>query len=126
MGPRMVASVDERALEPFRRLKRAGVSALVRALETYLRDAPQRLSAMKRAAEQGDAQAIYLEAHTLKSSSAQLGAHPLAASLREIEGLAKRDPSAVPPLIAGVEAHFAMTERSLRTILERESQHAVR
>src|SRR4051812_16268505 len=54
-------------------------------VETYLRESRDHLSAMEQATESNDAGAIVRPAHTLKSSSAALGAMRLAQVAREIE-----------------------------------------
>lgn len=51
----------------------------------YLAEAPGQLADMETAAKGGDAAAIVRPAHTLKSSSAALGAMRLAALCRKIE-----------------------------------------
>jgi HPt (histidine-containing phosphotransfer) domain-containing protein len=52
---------------------------------TYLAEGPGHLAAMQAAAAAGDAAAIVRPAHTLKSSSAALGAMRLSELAREIE-----------------------------------------
>ena len=54
-------------------------------VETYVRESRDHLSAIEEAAAAGDAVAIVRPAHTLKSSSAALGAMRLAQVAREIE-----------------------------------------
>lgn len=54
-------------------------------IATYLAEGPDHLAQMASAAAASDAAAIIRPAHTLKSSSASLGAMRLAAVAREIE-----------------------------------------
>ena len=54
-------------------------------VETYLADAPAQLKAMTAAVEADDADALVRPAHTLKSSSATVGAMRLTAVARELE-----------------------------------------
>jgi HPt (histidine-containing phosphotransfer) domain-containing protein len=66
-------------------------------IETYLADAPNQLEEMTAAVEADDAAALVRPAHTLKSSSASIGAMRLAAVARELEMAGKAgalDPSA--------------------------------
>jgi HPt (histidine-containing phosphotransfer) domain-containing protein len=71
----------------------AGDDAFVRDLvATYLDEGPGYIAAMEAAVAAGDAAAIVRPAHTLKSSSASLGAMRLAQLCREIE-FAGRDGS---------------------------------
>lgn len=64
----------------------AGDSAFVTELiETYLAEAPGQIDEIVAAAGSGDCDAIIRPAHTLKSSSASLGAARMAQIAREIE-----------------------------------------
>jgi len=54
-------------------------------LETYLAETPEQLGAIDSAVEADDAEALVRPAHTLKSSSATLGAMRLSALGRELE-----------------------------------------
>jgi HPt (histidine-containing phosphotransfer) domain-containing protein len=54
-------------------------------LETYLSETPEQLEAMTAAIDADDAAALVRPAHTLKSSSATLGAMRLSALGRELE-----------------------------------------
>ena len=63
-----------------------GDSGFVREIvETYLADAPAQLEAMTAAVEADDAAALVRPAHTLKSSSATVGAMRLSSVARELE-----------------------------------------
>ncbi len=54
-------------------------------VETYLAEAPGQIDEIVTAAARGDAEALVRPAHTLKSSSASLGAARLSQVAREIE-----------------------------------------
>ena len=54
-------------------------------VDTYLEDATTQLEAMRRAAAAGDAGAVVRPAHSLKSSSANVGATALAELCRSLE-----------------------------------------
>lgn len=54
-------------------------------LETYLSETPEQLDAIRAAVAANDAAALVRPAHTLKSSSATLGAMRLSAAGRELE-----------------------------------------
>ena len=54
-------------------------------IETYLAEGPQHMEQIAAAAARADAEAIVRPAHTLKSSSAALGAARLSAISRQIE-----------------------------------------
>jgi CheY-like chemotaxis protein len=54
-------------------------------IEIYLSDAPQHLETMKKAISRGDADSLKLASHTLKSSSANLGAVCFSEVCKELE-----------------------------------------
>ncbi|HEY7525673.1 MAG TPA: Hpt domain-containing protein [Candidatus Limnocylindria bacterium] len=64
-------------------------------LETYLAETPEQMAAMTAAVDANDADALVRPAHTLKSSSATLGAMRLSALARELE-MAGRSGSLAP------------------------------
>jgi PAS domain S-box-containing protein len=74
--------VDPAVLEG---LRAAGLLDEVVAL--YLRQTPTQLEALRRAAERGEAATLAEVAHSLKGSSAQLGATALAARAAELQGM---------------------------------------
>jgi HPt (histidine-containing phosphotransfer) domain-containing protein len=58
-------------------------------VDEFLADAPAQLAAMRAAADAGDAERLVRPAHTLKGTSANLGAAELAAVCRTLEEQAK-------------------------------------
>ncbi|HET6745335.1 MAG TPA: Hpt domain-containing protein [Candidatus Limnocylindria bacterium] len=72
-------------------------------VETYLADTPVQLEAMAAAVEADDAAALVRPAHTVKSSSASLGAMRLSMRARELEA-AGRSGELGPADRAGLEA----------------------
>lgn len=62
-----------------------GVEFLVELIGDYLSDAGERLARLRQAADDGDIDLVTLEAHTLRSSSANLGAVAFAERARQIE-----------------------------------------
>jgi len=67
---------------------------LAELIETYLADSPALLDDMRGALASGDRVALRRAAHTLKSTSASLGALALAATCRELEAAAADAPPA--------------------------------
>ncbi len=85
-----VASLDPKALQALRALQRPGrPDVLTRIIDMFNNDAPRLLGEMHAAAGAGDAEALRRAAHTLKSTSANVGATILAATCKEIEQLAR-------------------------------------
>lgn len=94
-----------------------GADFLVELIDVYLADTPNRLALLRRAIESGDAETCVREAHTLKSSSANLGALELSASAREIEaaGRAGRT-AALAEKIERFESQFAAVKTALEAL----------
>lgn len=85
-----VVVLDEAALNQIRALQRPGrPSVLTRVVRLYLDDSPRLIKALQEAVREGDAMALQKGAHTLKSSSANLGAMELASLCRELETLGR-------------------------------------
>jgi PAS domain S-box-containing protein len=83
---------------------------VIEVLEMFLSDAPQQLDQMRRALAAAAAHDLRHAAHTLKSTSASIGAHALSECCRGIEELARDgalDNAAV--LVPRAEALFAQT-----------------
>ena len=60
--------------------------------DTYIADAPTQVGAISAAADAGDNAALVAPAHTLKSSSASVGATRLSELARELEAAARTGP----------------------------------
>ena len=58
-------------------------------LQTYLRNAPQLVAQVREAIDKGDVEAMVLPVHSLKSSSANVGATQVSELAREVERLAR-------------------------------------
>lgn len=82
--------LDQSLLDQIRSLQQEGQPDLLREVAAlYLKDSPALLATIKEALVQGDANAIRQAAHTLKSSSANLGATKLAHICQELENLGR-------------------------------------
>jgi two-component system, sensor histidine kinase and response regulator len=66
-----------------------GEDFLIELIDIYKQDTPRRLAALRQALEQADFEALRREAHTLKSSSAQLGAMEISNMAKDMEALAR-------------------------------------
>ncbi|CAB3779645.1 response regulator [Pararobbsia alpina] len=83
-------TIDPKALQALRDLQKPGrPDVLTRVIDLFVLDAPRLLAAMHDAFVAGDAEALRYAAHTLKSTSANVGAVVLQAKCREIEQLAR-------------------------------------
>ncbi|HLE44287.1 MAG TPA: Hpt domain-containing protein [Methylomirabilota bacterium] len=92
-----------------------GAPAVFRELITvFLRDTPERLAALRRAAAAGNARAVRFAAHTLKGTCGYLGAQGLVRICGELEALSGAGPVAPDlPLLAELEAEFRRVQAAL-------------
>ncbi len=104
--------LDSRALENIRKLQQAGQpSILNKVIELYFETAPDLMVRVREAVKAGDAEGLSRVAHTLKSSSANLGAVELAQRCKELEMQAKSGE------LAGAEDRLALMEDLLSRVL---------
>ncbi|MGH8611572.1 MAG: response regulator, partial [Gammaproteobacteria bacterium] len=83
--------LDLAALERIAALQREGTPDIViKVLGMYLENSPKLVNDIEQAAQRQDAQALHLAAHTLKSSSATLGATALAELCKQLEALGRQ------------------------------------
>jgi HPt (histidine-containing phosphotransfer) domain-containing protein len=92
-------------------------------LETYLGETPDQLAAINSAIEADDAAALVRPAHTLKSSSATLGAMQLSALGRELE-VAGRSESLARNLATTAEAAGATWQKTHEALQAWLTEHA--
>ena len=116
------AAVDEvlnqTVVANLRKLEAAsGKAILPQLLASFSAVTPRRLAALREAIAAGDAQGVNQEAHTLKGSSANLGARQMARLCGDLEMLGQTsDLSQAASLLARIEVEFAR----VRMALERE------
>lgn len=93
-------------------------SQVARIVEAYLEDAPRKVAQLESAALQGNTSAAGAVAHSLKSSSANIGALAVAEAARRIEqharGGAGSATSSLPALVATLVTAFAQAQHALR------------
>jgi HPt (histidine-containing phosphotransfer) domain-containing protein len=79
-------SIDRSVLASLRELQDEGDPDIIAEVGgLFLKHAPQKIIAMKSAIEAGDAKALLVAAHNLKSSSSYIGAAKLSAISKELE-----------------------------------------
>ena len=87
-------------------------------IASYLNDTEVRLQAIANAITEADAESIFQAAHSLKSSSANLGAVNLARLCQELEQLGKDNSfHNTPELLSNAESEFQQVEQELRSFL---------
>jgi signal transduction histidine kinase/DNA-binding NarL/FixJ family response regulator/HPt (histidine-containing phosphotransfer) domain-containing protein len=80
------AVIERAALDNIRALQKDGMPDLTtKVIDKYLSHAPKLLGSLRQAAAEGNAPAVQQAAHSLKSSSANLGATELAAQCKTLE-----------------------------------------
>lgn len=84
-------------------------------LGTYLRNAPKLVGEVRTAIQKGDVEAMVIPVHSLKSSSANVGAMPLSELARDAELKARAgDLVAASQAFQAVEAAFKLAESALK------------
>ena len=84
------SGLDRKVLDQIRDMQEGGQPALLlQMIEIYLETSPKQVAELGRGVGSGNAGAIQLHAHSLKSSSARLGALLLAALCHELEEMGK-------------------------------------
>lgn len=82
----MTVSIDENALKAIEALQRPGKPDLLsRIVELFKTESPKTLSGLVEGIESMDMEAVRVAAHTLKSSSAYVGALELSECCKELE-----------------------------------------
>ena len=83
----------------------------------YLEDTPKRIADLKACIKMGDVAGFTRAAHTIKGSSANVGAQILKSVAERLEFLSKKEGLAqAAPLIGDCEAEFAKAAAELRRI----------
>ena len=92
---------------------------LERIINLYLSDAPRLVEGILSAAEKGETESILRAAHTLKSSSANVGAIGLSELCRKVEGMVRAgDPIAAgDPILSKFEGEHQSVRDALATVL---------
>jgi len=118
VNPAPTPVLDEEALQRLRELDPSGQNRLLerilRAFESsVLRLAPQ----LREARQRGDMQAIRHVVHTLKSSSASIGAMRLSRLCAEIEAAVRQEaPEGLPALLDDVNQEFNVVLQAVQPL----------
>jgi CheY-like chemotaxis protein len=107
--------LDPKPLAALRALQKpGGPDVLEKVLRAYLDSAPQLLATLREALACSAAAAVQRAAHSLKSSSANVGAMTLAAHCKELEAMGRAKTLATAPTVFGhIEAAYALVEVAL-------------
>lgn len=112
---------DRHALDSLRLIQKEGARNLVEmAISMFLETIPQSLGDLRHAVYEGDARQIFMTAHSLKSSSAQIGAVRLSSLFKDME-LKGRENSlnSAKNILSRIEVEFAHIEDVLKDELKK-------
>jgi two-component system sensor histidine kinase/response regulator len=116
-APEVVAdeSLDLIVLANLRKLEAAsGRAIMAQLLTSFSTVTPSRFAALRAAIATGDAHAINMEAHTLKGSSANMGARRMARLCGDLEMLSQTDDlTHAASILAHIEVEFACVRMAL-------------
>jgi signal transduction histidine kinase/CheY-like chemotaxis protein/HPt (histidine-containing phosphotransfer) domain-containing protein len=115
--------INRHALDNIRALSQDRGDALVaKVIAAYVDDTPSHLQTLRRAIAGQDAASVRKVAHSLKSSSANVGAETLAQLCKEMETLGRADTTAgAATILIDMEQEFKAVRHSLSAILEKET-----
>ena len=114
--------INPHALDNIRALSADRGGALVkRVVNAYIGDTPQQFAALRTAIAGRDTGAVRKVAHTLKSSSANVGAELLAQMCKDMELLGRNNiTEGAAGILDDMELEFQAVRHSLGAILEKE------
>lgn len=115
--------INKHALENIRALNKDRGDALVnKVIAAYVDDTPGHLQTLRRAIAGLDCGSLRKVAHSLKSSSANVGAETLAQMCKEMENLGRTDTTeGAADILIDMEHEFLAVRHSLNAILEKEN-----
>jgi HPt (histidine-containing phosphotransfer) domain-containing protein len=115
--------INLHALNNIRALSADRGAALVqRVVTAYVDDTPQHLRTLRRAIDVLDTGKLRKVAHSLKSSSANVGAEALAQMCKDMENLGRTDSTeGASGILTDMEHEFQAVRHSLSAILEKET-----
>ena len=113
--------LDTKALDELRDLQReAGSDLLQRLLQSYLNTTPQLLEDIRKGMVNQNANAVYASAHSLKSSSAYVGATAISELAQQLEAICLAGSlQGVEAVVQELENVYQHVEALLREEMER-------
>ena len=112
--------LDRSVLDRIRALQQPNTpSVLAQVIDIYLEDSPEMIEALKQALYGGDMDVLTETAHSLKSSSANLGASRLSSLCKELELRGKTgNHEDLAALVERIDAEFGSAQSGLQSELE--------
>jgi len=113
--------LDPAALETLLELVGGEKALVAELIDSFLEEAPPLFTQLRQSVEQGDAAALRMAAHTIKSSSNDFGATTLAELCRELEEMGKNGTlEGAAQLVAQAETEYEQVQATLKTIRDEE------
>jgi signal transduction histidine kinase/CheY-like chemotaxis protein len=120
--PAPATTINHHALDAIRALSAQGEQLLERVINAFVGDTPAQLRQLRAAVQAGDTQAMRQAAHSLKSSSANVGADGLAQLCKQMEHLGRSEMTdGAATILIDMEQEFEAVRHSLTEILEKET-----
>ena len=113
--------IDPLAIENLRALNPGDNDEFLREIAgIFLEDTPQRVTELEQSLKAGDVPKFTRAAHSIKGSSANLGALGLRAVAEQLEHQSRKDGlAAVAPLVAQVKVEFARAQAELTKLIQK-------
>jgi HPt (histidine-containing phosphotransfer) domain-containing protein len=114
-----LAIIDLQAIENLRALNPGDEDAFLREIvNIFLEDTPQRIAELDESLNEGDVTRFARAAHSIKGSSANLGAEALRAAAEKLEHHARTvGITDVTPLVQQIRVEFARTQVELAKLM---------
>jgi HPt (histidine-containing phosphotransfer) domain-containing protein len=112
--------IDPQAIENLRALNPGDNDEFLREIaDIFLEDTPLRIAELGQSLTAGDVSKFTRAAHSIKGSSANLGAMTLRAAAEKLEHQSRTDGlGAVAPLVEEIKTEFSRAEAALRQIIQ--------
>ena len=113
------AAIDAAKINEIRALKGEGDSLLKRVVAQFAKAAPPLAAAIRAKADEGDSEAVWRAAHSLKSSAAAIGATRLSRHCADIEAMTRETgvTAAVRLLLDSLDVELATATQALQTLI---------
>jgi signal transduction histidine kinase/sensor domain CHASE-containing protein/DNA-binding response OmpR family regulator len=107
-------AIDAETFEGLKQMTGNNAEMMAEIIDSYLEDAPQRLSAIALAVEQKDAALLRSTAHSLRSLSVTIGAMPLAQLCSQLEAMGRAGTISASTLVLQLEKEYQRVEAALQ------------
>jgi CheY-like chemotaxis protein len=114
--------IDAQTFQALKDMTGDDAEMLAEIIDSYLEDAPQRLSAIAEAVDKADASVLGSTSHSLRSLSVTIGAMPLAKLCAELEAMGRAGTTvSASTLVLQLEKEYQRVEAALQ--LQHSSKH---